>query len=444
MTRTTALGLAGTVALAVGGRAAGALPVRDGIALPRGEAAIGLLVAYFGLGLLIAAWWQLGRLVRGPRPPTTRSLLTTFAVWAAPLLLAPPLFSRDVYSYLAQGAMVSKGIDAYTYGPSVLGGAAAAEVPAIWRDTPAPYGPAFLALARLSAHAGITGMRALALLGVALLATQLPRLARRCGADPAQAVWLGALNPLVLLHLVAGAHNDAVMLGLLGAGLGAALARRPVVAAVLVTLAALVKAPAALGLLVVATLWAEHLEGRWRLARTGAGVAAVAGATTVGITAVTGVGYGWIGALSTPASASNWSLVNTMARFMGTPHTWRVLSLVAVALAIGAVWLFRRRLGPVYALGLSLLAVALLGPAIRPWYLLWGLVPLAVAAPDGRVRRTAAVGSAVLALAVLPNGFPATVHQVVLATAGAAAALLPIVLLHLVRLLRPTRPAPAP
>ncbi|MGW7333444.1 ATP-binding cassette domain-containing protein, partial [Streptomyces sp. NPDC054840] len=32
-------------------------------------------------------------------------------VWASPLLLAPPLFSRDVYSYLAQGAMVDAHMD---------------------------------------------------------------------------------------------------------------------------------------------------------------------------------------------------------------------------------------------------------------------------------------------------------------------------------------------
>ncbi|WP_431959281.1 hypothetical protein [Actinacidiphila sp. bgisy160] len=128
---------AGTAAPAVGGRAAGALPVRDGIALPHGEAAAGLLVAYFGLRLLVAARSRLGRLVRGPRPPSPRALLAAFAERAAPLPAGPPLFGRDVYSYLAQGAMVNAGIDACTQGPGVLGGTAAAEVPAIWRSVPA-------------------------------------------------------------------------------------------------------------------------------------------------------------------------------------------------------------------------------------------------------------------------------------------------------------------
>ncbi|WP_459180882.1 polyprenol phosphomannose-dependent alpha 1,6 mannosyltransferase MptB [Streptomyces sp.] len=440
--RAVALGFAGTTALAAGGRVAGALPVRDRIGLPQGEAAAGLLVAYFGIGLLVAAWWGLGRQLRGAEPPTVRQLLATFGVWAAPLLLAPPLFSRDVYSYLAQGTMVGSGIDAYAYGPDRLGGPLAAEVPVMWRSTPAPYGPLFLALARVTAHGGITGMRLMALLGVGLLVVFLPLIARRCGADPAAALWLGALNPLVLLHLVGGAHNDAVMLGLLGAGLVAGLraGRWPVVgAAVLVTLAALVKAPAAMGLLAVAALWADRLTGRARWARAAAGTAGVALATTVAVTAATGTGYGWIDALTTPASASNWSLTNMLGRLTGPlvpAATWHRVGLVAAAAAIVTVWLLRRRLGPVYALGLSLVALALLGPAIRPWYLLWGLVPIAAAAPNGRARRWAAAGSGLFAMAVLPDGFPATGRQLALATAGGALAALTVGGLSALRLVR--------
>ncbi|CAM5579577.1 hypothetical protein SPURM210S_07682 [Streptomyces purpurascens] len=108
------LGLAGTAFLAAGGETAGALPVRDLLPHPASAgAALGLVGVYFGVVLLIAAWVLLGRLVRGPRPPTPRALLLVLAVSAAPLLLAPPLFSRDVYSYLAQGAMVDAHLDVY-------------------------------------------------------------------------------------------------------------------------------------------------------------------------------------------------------------------------------------------------------------------------------------------------------------------------------------------
>ena len=95
-----------------------------------------------------------------------------------------------------------------------------------------------------------------------------------------------------------------------------------------------------------------------------------------------------------------------------------------------ALWLRRAHIGPVYAVGLGLGAIVLFGPALRPWYLLWGLVPLAAAAPDGRVRRVAAVACAALAVVVLPSGFAFGAEQVAQAifgcvlAAGLAAALL--------------------
>ncbi|MFE7975499.1 polyprenol phosphomannose-dependent alpha 1,6 mannosyltransferase MptB [Streptomyces shenzhenensis] len=428
------LGLAGTAFLALGGESAGALPVQELLTPASARAALGLVGVYFGVVLLIAAWALLGRVVRGPEPPSPRALLLVLVVWASPLLLAPPLFSRDVYSYLAQGAMVDAHMDVYAYGPAQLGGPLADEVAPVWQNTAAPYGPAFLAVAsalsgltRGELPAGLVGMRLVALLGVALMAAALPRLARHSGADPAAALWLGALNPLVLLHLVAGAHNDAIMLGLLGAGLVAALGRWPAVGAVLVTLAALVKAPAALGLLAVVVLQARAGRGPLRAVLT---TAAAAGATTVVATAVAGTGYGWIGALDTPVSSHNWALTSLLGRATGALLTqlgsdlaplavpvWHALGLAATAVAVLFIWL-RLRPRPVYALGLSLAAVAAFGPAIRPWYALWGLFLIAAAAPSTSVRHRVAAVTAALALAVLPSGAPADTGQLLLAVSG--------------------------
>ncbi|MFJ9152384.1 polyprenol phosphomannose-dependent alpha 1,6 mannosyltransferase MptB [Streptomyces sp. NPDC102270] len=449
------LGLAGTAFLAAGGETAGALPVREllGPASPR--AALGLVAAYFGVVLLIAAWLLLGRLVRSPdQRPATCELMAVLVVWSLPLLLAPPLFSRDVYSYLAQGAMADAHMDVYAHGPALLGGPLAAEVAPVWRDTAAPYGPVFLgvasALARASQGelpAGLLGMRLVALLGVALMAAVLPRLARHSGADPAAALWLGALNPLVLLHLIAGAHNDAVMLGLLGLGLVAALGRWPILGAVLVTLAALVKAPAVLGLAAIVVLRTRAGDHPARAVLTAAVPAA---ATTVAATAVAGTGYGWIGALNTPVSSGNWALTSLLGRATGAllEHlgsdlaplavpVWHALGVVAAVAVIGHIWL-RLRPRPVYALGLSLATVAALGPAIRPWYALWGLFLIAAAAPSASVRHRVAAVTGVLALATLPSGGPADTGQLVLAVCGGVLALVVLVQAHR------TARAPAP
>ena len=426
--RCQVLGLAGTAFLALGGETSGALPVRDLLAPANARAALGLVGVYFGVVLLIAAWVLLGRLVRSAEPPTPRELLLVLAVWAAPLLLAPPLFSRDVYSYLAQGAMVDAHMDVYAHGPAQLGGPLADEVAPLWRQTGAPYGPVFLAVAsalsgltRGALPAGLVGMRLVALLGVALMAAALPRLARHSGADPAAALWLGALNPLVLLHLVAGAHNDAIMLGLLGVGLVAALGRWPVLGAVLVTLAALVKAPAVLGLAAVVVLQIRagrpSGEGRPDGRRRGRGHHGRRDGPR-------GTGYGWIGALDTPglrAQLGPHQPPRPRHRSpAGTPRQRpRAPRRPGLARARPrghrsagrSPYGWRLRPRPVYALGLSLAAVAAFGPAIRPWYALWGLFLIAAAAPSTSVRHRVAAVTGVLALATLPSGGPADIGQ---------------------------------
>lgn len=286
-------------------------------------------------------------------------------------------------------------------------------------------------LTRGEMPAGLFGMRLVALLGVALMAAALPRLARHSGADPAAALWLGALNPLVLLHLVAGAHNDAIMLGLLGVGLVAALGRWPVLGAALVTLAALVKAPAVLGLAAVVLLQVRAGRPPAKAVLTTVLAAAV---TTVAATALAGTGYGWIGALDTPVSPHNWALSSLLGRATGALlgrfgsdlaplalPAWHLLGLLITAVAVAAIW-WRLRPRPVYALGLSLAAVAAFGPAIRPWYALWGLFLIAAAAPTTSVRQRVAAVTGVLALATLPSGGPVDSGQLMLAVSGGALA----------------------
>jgi alpha-1,6-mannosyltransferase len=375
-------GTAGSAMVALGGWGSGALPP--------GEPGFGpgtpLVVA--GVLLLAAAWWRL-------RDGGLRAVL----LWGAPLLLAPPMFSRDVYAYVGQAALVVEGIDPYTNGPATLSGPLVDGIDEVWRETPSPYGPLWLALAGLvvrvtgeSLLPALIGMRLLALLGLVLVGWALLRL-----AGP-RALWLGLANPLVLLHLVAGAHNEALMVGLLLAGF--AVTSLPL-AAVLVTAGALVKLPAvaALGFLVLAAP---------RRLRAAAVVGVAVAATAAAVTALSGLGWGWLGTLDAGrARLSLFSVTTGLGVLLpgGDAVLDLVLLLGMVAGAGIAAWLLWRTpsLGPVRAAGCALLAVALLLPVVQPWYVLWGVLPLAAVAG---ARSAAALGALCLVLVILvwPSG----------------------------------------
>jgi hypothetical protein len=448
--RNRQLGVAGVVLVVLGGLFAGVPPLRDPVLrLPAFEAVRalvtpGVFVVFVGVSVLLLAWLRLGRLLRRSGAVEMRQLMTTLAWWAAPLTVALPVFSRDVYSYLAQGTMTWLGIDPYQYGPAILGGPLSINVPSIWLTTPAPYGPTFLSLASdvtevtgESMWFGIFGMRLLALGGLALLAWSVPRIARACGVDPAQAVWLGLLNPLVLLHLVGDAHNDSLMLGLMMAGLAFALERRPAAGAVLIALGALVKAPAGLALVFLVPIWAGQLSplrrasSRWAIAAIGSfGVGA---ATIVATTTVAGTGYGWIGALDTPTLAHTWTSVTTDVGFWGGQLAsalglateaqvlaWvRLLGLAAAGLSCLALLRRYHATAPVVGLGLGLGAVVVFGPVVHPWYLIWAILPLAAAATAPKLRRAVLITTVAMILTVLPGGVAPTFDAFLAGVVGA-------------------------
>jgi len=211
--------------------------------LPSRIQTVSLTMTTTGAVMMTLAWLMLGRFALGQRRMTRSQLDRTLALWVLPLLVAPPMYSRDVYSYLAQSEIAIKGLDPYRVGPAPglgLDHVFTLSVPNMWRDTPAPYGPLFLWIGQ--GISGITGEnivaavlchRLVVLLGVGLIVWATPRLARRCGVAEVSALWLGAANPLLIMHLVAGIHNEALMLGLMLAGTEFALrgvdAARPLI-----------------------------------------------------------------------------------------------------------------------------------------------------------------------------------------------------------------------
>src|SRR6478735_6399884 len=264
-----------------------------------------------GLALLVDAWLRM-RPVHGRKAPSLAWLL-----WSLPIMLAPPLFSRDAYSYAAQGKIVSRGMDPYAVGPFWVPGPFADQVDPMWVDTPAPYGPLALQVQHVivgifpdNAYVSAVAMRVPALLAVGLLAYALPRLAERYGVSGRHALWLGVLNPLVIMHFVGGAHGDAVMVALVTLALLLASRGQFILASMTVAAAAAYKQTAVLALIGIVgmalqaqTDLAPGARARLRaMARHAAVYGGVTAATFTAITAVSGLGWGWIPNLSVPAS----------------------------------------------------------------------------------------------------------------------------------------------
>jgi alpha-1,6-mannosyltransferase len=492
------LGLTGTLLMGIGALGAGALPVPNPlfglrvISLPARNATAAIAITYAGMGMLVLAWLWIGRMLRvrgavAPAPDRTQ-LARTGLLWALPLALAPPMFSKDVYSYLAQSAITARGLDPYTLGPVAALGVddpLTRTIPTIWRDTPAPYGPLFLGLGRgitaltgSDVVQGVFAHRILALGGVALLIWALPRLARRCDLDAGLVLWLGAANPLVLFHLVSGIHNEGLMIGLMLAGVELtlrALDRAPpggvlrdplfLAGAVVVALGAAVKLPAILALGFVGMEAARRRGGRIRdVAVAAATLSAVAVAVFVALGLGTGLGFGWVHTQGTANVIRSWmSLSTDLGQLSGQvgilaglgDHTDTVLTITRGAGGVAAAALcvrlllavLRGRVDPVTGLGVGLGAVVLLGPVVHPWYLLWAAIPLAATRGLPRHRRVALAASALLAVMLPPTGADFAFRSFQLPLAILAGIVILVVALLAVRreLLRePGRPGPLP
>src|SRR5262245_13059465 len=224
-------GLAGAALLSMSAYIGGALPREPGVELTtiwHGERwMLARLFWLAGTSMLVLAWWGLRHSV-----PSARWAAITAALWSLPLLAAPPLGSQDVYSYACVGFTYVAGLDPYVNSVSTLPCPWLEAVAPIWRDTPSPYGPLFVLLSGAVVSLGgtlaasVALFRAIALVGVGITALSLRVLARRCEIPEGQAVWLAVASPLVAIHQISGAHNDALMVGLLVAGLALVVSGR--------------------------------------------------------------------------------------------------------------------------------------------------------------------------------------------------------------------------
>jgi alpha-1,6-mannosyltransferase len=315
----------------------------------------------------------LGALVLAPR-------LDQRLVWAAIVALLvlfaslPPLLSHDVYSYLDYARLsVLHGVDPYVRGP-----AAVPTDPAFthvtWPHTTSAYGPLFTVatypLAWLPVEAAAYVLKAASAIAVLATAYVVARLAPARGIDHKRAAAFVALNPLVLVHVVGGPHNDGIAVLLMTLGIAAMLTAREAAGAGALVAAAATKLTA-----VVAVPFA--LLGAKRRSRFLLG--GLIGLGAFALLAYLAFGWHWLGAFAlidqNQGHTTHLSIPTTAARLTGLgPDTTRAAATTAFAILIAYLLIWTHRGGDwLRATAWATTGLLLATAWLLPWYLLWPL-----------------------------------------------------------------------
>lgn len=349
---------------------------------------------------------------------STRAVLGTVAALHALVLLAPPLFSTDVFSYQAYARMFTVyGANPYTHGPHAIAlDPVYPFIGAKWVTIPTAYGPLFTALsallAPLSIAAGVLAYKGIAAMASLAIIALVWNTARMRGLDPVKAVALVGLNPLLVLYGVGGGHNDLLMLAAMLAGLSLLLQRRDRLGGAAIVVAAAVKLTGLLlGPFALAGL-GRHSARRRRELLLGAGV------TSVGVAALTFALFGTgslqlVGTLHTSQSEGDWkSIPGFISTRIGLGTLGHVTGiLLGVAFLAVCAWLLRRvwrgELDWIDGAGWATAAMLISASSLLAWYAAW-LLPLAAIARDRRLVRAALIITGVVTfiqlLGYIPNG----------------------------------------
>ncbi|MFL5898844.1 MAG: polyprenol phosphomannose-dependent alpha 1,6 mannosyltransferase MptB [Solirubrobacterales bacterium] len=342
-------------------------------------------IAYLGV---LAGAPRLGRkLVAG----LILFLVAAFAV-------APVLLSHDVYSYVDYARLgVVHGLDPYVH-PPLTAPADPAYHHVTWTEATSAYGPLFTLatypLAWLPVPAAVAVLKALAAASVLGIAFLCARIAAWRGADPLRAAAFVGLNPLVLVHVVGGAHNDALTMLLAMIGIAALLSARELTAGAALLAATAAKLSAAFlapfALIGTATipptvgkrvcLGRNRPLGRFLTGGLGA-------ALVIAVVAHLAFGWEWLGGLGlageNQSRTSHMSIPITAARLTGLdPGGVRLAAAILFAVLVAYLLAWTWRGGDwIRAAAWTALALLLATAWLLPWYLLWPL-PLAAISRD--------------------------------------------------------------
>jgi Glycosyltransferase family 87 len=365
----------------------------DGLGVGGGAYLGALVVAFVGYLGVVATAAELGR----------RVVWGAIVALVAAFAVAPPLLSLDVFSYIAYARLGAEhGLNPYDAVPAALPHDPAASRVEDFRFAVSVYGPLFTLatypLGIVGVPFALWALKAVAGACVLAIAALAARLAAARGVSPRAAAALVALNPLVLVHVVGGAHNDALMaLAIVAAAAGVATGLEAAAGSAL-AIGAAVKVSGAFAA-PFALLGSSHRARLLAGAAIAAGVVAAASVAIFGAEVSNAIEI--IG--ENQSEASHYSLPSTVARIAGLDsEPVRVAFLAAYAALV--VWLlYWTWRGGDWIRATAWAGTGLLAATawLVPWYLIW-VLPFAAVARD---RAVVAVVLAITALQ-LPTAVP--------------------------------------
>jgi hypothetical protein len=302
--------------------------------------------------------------------------------------VAPPLLSKDIFSYLSYARMgVFHHVNPYLHGPAIAPHDAVYRFVG-WRHVPSAYGPLFTVVTYPLAYLGPAVSFWVIKVGTAFAGLACVALVWRCaerlGRPPLPAaMWVG-LNPLWLAYGIGGGHNDILMLALTMGGVAALLAGRSALGGAAALASAAVKASS-----VVAIPFMLLRDRRpWRELAGIAAALAVVAALSLGVFG-TGV-FKLFHVLSTQQQlVSGDSIPAQLTHFVGmagvTPLVRKGIHVLELAAILWLLWRVWRGSDWIAGIGWAMLVLVVGSSWMLGWYILWPL-PFAAVSSDRRLR----------------------------------------------------------
>jgi hypothetical protein len=374
------------------------------------------------IGLLALMFGSYALAVRVSGRISPRAAIATILLLNLMVLLAPPLFSTDIFSYEAYARMFATyGTNPYLHGPYAisLDQPLYSFVGERWIWTPSVYGPLFTMFSGLTAGMSVEGgvlffklVAELCCLGIVAAVWQAAKLR---GVDPVRAALLVGLNPLLVIYGVGGGHNDLLMLLFTTVGVAALLARRERASGAMIVIGAAIKLSGLLLLPFAAGATAPFgtVDRRRELLRGAAATVAIV--LTAGFICFHSGMFQMTHTLQDVQSQNN--LQSVPGLIAEVPHLLfggSVHDLVTTLLTVICVLVVARLVWRVWFLGLdwidgaawATIWVLATAGSLLPWYVSW-LMPLAALATDRRLPNAALWMTGLVGIATVAAYIPA-------------------------------------